>query len=211
MPNAHIYPLSRLVHAGPRAWQRMLTEIEEGTSYASRYYLPMREAVVRLTASRGRNPDAIVAEIKSQIREAGGKHWANRLRDNVNAFETFRSDFLPRIARFRQSFLRERKDGCEFEGLTLSGAPHFEVVDSSGKIRHVFLHVAKWSSKDLAAYLELLALIVEKEYGGDPATLWVMDLRQGEDFKWRANAGMRRRCKDTAVLYGRFLTAMGNS
>src|SRR5258708_1846401 len=192
MQNAHIYPLSRLVHAGPRAWQRMLTEIEEGTSYASRYYQPVREAIVQLTAARGRGADAIVAEIKTQGRNAGGTRWANRLRDNVNAFEAFKADFLPRIARVRKSFLREKKGGCQFGGLVLSGGPHFEVMDNAARIRHVFLHVAKWSSKDLAAYLELLGLIIEEEYGGDPTTLWVMDLRQGEDLKWRSNAGMRR-------------------
>jgi hypothetical protein len=211
MPDAHIYPLSRLVHAGPRAWQRLLTEIEEGSSYASRYYLPMREAVVRYFASRNRDANGIAREMRTQIRNSGGARWANRLRDNVRAFESFQTNFVPRIARFRRSFLHQRKDGCQFEGLDLNGGPHVEVVDSEGRSRHVFLHAAKWSAQDLAAYLELLGVIIEADYGGDPASLWVMDLREGEDISWRPSSRMRRRCKDTARLYFRFVKAMGDS
>jgi hypothetical protein len=210
MPNAHIYALSRLVHAGPVAWQRLLTEIEDGSSYASRYYLPMREVVVRFCASHGRDADGVVREMRTQIRDGGGARWANRLRDNVRAFESFRTDFFPRITRFRRSLLHERKDACGFEGVDLNGAPHLEVVDHEGRTRHVFLYAAKWSDKDLAAYLELLGIIVEEDFGGDTTSLWVMDLRGGKDVRWRSSARMRRRCVETARLYARFVNAMGD-
>jgi hypothetical protein len=211
MPNAHIYPLSRLVHAGPRAWQRLLTEIEEGSSYASRYYLPMREAVVRLFAYRNQDTNRALRELRTQIRNSGGARWENRLRDNVRAFESFQTNFAPRIVRFRRSFLHQRNRGCRFEGLDLNGGPHFEVVGPDQRMRHVFLHAAKWSSQDLAAYLELLGVIIEADYGGDPESLWVMDLREGEDIIWRPSIRMRRRCSDAARLYVRFVNAMGNN
>src|SRR5690348_5329631 len=149
MPAAHIYPLSRLVHAGPRAWQRLLTEIEEGSSYAFSYYLPMREAVAQLCASRGRDRNAIVQEMMARAQENRGLRWANRLRDNTNAFDIFETEFFPRIARFRRSYLRDRQEGYDFEGLTLYGAPHLAVTDTDGRTRHVFLHAARWSPDDL--------------------------------------------------------------
>jgi hypothetical protein len=212
MVDTHIYSLSRLVHAGPRAWQRVLTEIEEGQSYASRYYSPMREAVVRFSESRGRQADQIVQEMKGQIRSGGGGlRWANRLRDNLGAFDSFQNKFFPRTGRFRRSFLHERKVGCTFEGLALKGGPHFELLDAEGRTRHAFLYAAKWSPADLAAYLELLAIVIEEDYGGDTDSLWLMDLRAGKDMKWSPSSRMRRRCKDTARLYARFVNAMGDT
>ena len=160
MPDAHIYPLSRLVHAGPRAWQRLLTEIEEGSSYAFSYYLPMREAVVQFCASRGQGREQIVREMTARARVNAGFGRGNRLRDNTNAFETFEEVFYPATRRFRRSLLHERQDGCDFEGVTLLGAPHFEVDDSACRRRYAFLHAARWPADDLAAYLELLAIVV---------------------------------------------------
>jgi len=209
MPSAHIYPLSRLVHAGPRAWQRMLEEIEEGSSYAFSYYLPMREAVVQFCSSRGHGRDQIVREMTTRARTSARLGRGDRLRDNTNAFETFEVVFYPKIRRFRRSLLHEKQDGYDFEGLTLLGAPHFEADDSAGRRRYAFLHAAKWSDDDLAAYLELLSIVVEEGYGADSRNLWIMDLRKGEDIRWRSSARMRRRCRDTAMLYAKLVNAIG--
>jgi hypothetical protein len=210
MPTAHIYPLSRLVHAGPGAWQRELADIEAGSTFAFSYYLPMREAVVRFCESRGRNRDAIMQDMTARARENAGPRWANRLRDNTDAFNCFETEFFPRVGRFRRSYLRAKQEGCGFEGLMLHGAPHLAVTDTDGRTRHVFLHAARWSADDLAAYLELLGIIIEEDYGGDARSLWVMDLRAGEDVRWRSSSRMRRRCIDTARLYVRLVNAMGN-
>jgi hypothetical protein len=211
MANVHIYALSRLVHAGPRAWQRMLKEIEDGVSYASQYYLPMREGVVALASKNGGDVDIILQGIKTKVRDAGGARMANRLKDNLFAFENFKTEFLPRLRRLNRSFLHDKKQSCEFGGLDLYGSPHFEATDGDGRTRHVFLHAAKWNPKDLSAYLELLGLIVERNYGGDATSIWVMDLRSGKDHRWKPRPSMRRRCEDTARLYSRFLGVMGES
>jgi len=210
MPTAHIYPLSRLVYAGPASWEQLLKSIEEGSSYAFSYYLPMREAVVQFCQSRGQRRNQIVQVMNSRARTGGGLGRANRPRDNMNAFEAFETEFFPSIKRFRRSFLREKQAGCEFEGLVLQGAPHFEADDAGDRRRNVFLHAAKWDPDDLAAYLELLGIIVSESYGGDPRSLWVMDLRAGEEIKWRSSARARRRCRDAARLYVRLVNAMGN-
>ena len=81
--------------------------------------------------------------------------------------------------------------------------------DSSGRRRYAFLHAAKWPADDLAAYLELLAIIVEQSYGGDSRALWIMDLRSGEEISWRSSSRMRRCCRDTARLNARLVNAMG--
>jgi|ERR1700722_7800880 len=207
MPETHLYSLSRLVHAGPWSWQRLLGEIEEGRSYASRYYQPVRDAVVQFSATRGRNRDGLVREIRAQIRPE--RRWPNRLADNLDAFENFSENFFPRIARFRRNFLHQQKDALLFEGLELNGGPHFEVVDSNGATRHVFLHAAKWKPNDLAAYLELLGVIIEADFGGDSKSMWVMDLKSGKDIKWKSKPALRRRCIGTARLFARFLRTMG--
>lgn len=205
MPEAHIYPLSRLVHARPQSWEKALKDIEEGKRHAFGYYQPMREAVVQLTSLRGQRRDHIFDELVARAQIQQGRNSTSRLRDNTKAFESFEHDFYPRIARFRRSFLRQDQPGFEFEGLTLLGAPHFEALDASGRKRHVFLHAAKWSEPDLDAYLEFLGIVVEECYGGDSSTIWIMDLRAGKDIRWRSSARMRRRCRDTARLYGRLV------
>jgi hypothetical protein len=209
MPETHLYSLSRLVHAGPWSWQRLLNEVEEGRSYASRYYQPMRDGIVQFCARRGRNADDIKREIRAQIRPE--QRWPNRLADNLDGFECFGEDFFPRINRFRHSFLHQRKDPCQFEGLDVNGGPHFEVIDEHGETRHVYLHAAKWKPNDLAAYLELLGIIIETDYGGDPKSMWVMDLRSGKDVKWKSRPAMRKRCVGTAQLFAKFLRAMGDA
>lgn len=210
MTRAHIYPLSRLVHAPARDWERLLSSIEEGKEFAFSYYLPMREAVVKYCASRGQHRGNIVAEMLARARAAGGARGASVARGNLGAFECFQEAFYPRIARFRRDFLRGRRPRCQFEGLALEGAPHLEVIDDNGRKRHIFLHAAEWSRDDLLAYLELLGIVIEQRYGGDPKSLWVQDLRSGEDIGWRPSARLRKRCQDAAKLYTRLTNAMGN-
>lgn len=145
----------------------------------------------------------------ARARSNAGFGRANRLRDNTNGFETFEEVFYPATRRFRRSLLHERQDGCDFEGVTLLGAPHFEVDDSAGRRRYAFLHAARWAADDLAAYLELLAIVVEGSYGGDSRALWIMDLRAAEEIGWRPSPRMRGRCRETARLYARLVNAMG--
>lgn len=210
MPSVHIYRLSKLVHAQPRSWVQLLTTIEEGKRYAFRHYLPMREAVARICASRGAGRDEIVAEMTARARLMPGARPAAIAKDNLRAFETFEAAFLPKIARLRRSLLREKQHQCDFEGVNLQGAPHLEVMDGTGNRRYVFLHAAKWPKQDLTAYLELLNLVVAKAYGGKPDNLWVMDLRAGREVKWRPKPRELKRCKDAARLYAKLVSAIGN-
>lgn len=210
MPTAHIYPFSRLVHASPRSWEQLLASLEEGKSFAFSYYLPMREAVVEFCAARGRGRDAIVQKMLARARAVGGARGQRVAKDNADAFNNFEAVFYPKIARYRRHFLRQKQAGCEFEGLTLEGAPHFEVTDHQGRKRHVFLHAADWSRKDLLAYLELLGIIVEECYGGDSSSMFVLDLKRGREVRWHPSPRIRKRCGDAAKLYGRLIRAVEN-
>ncbi len=130
--------------------------------------------------------------------------------DNADAFHMFEAAFYQKISKFRRDLLREQRTGCEFEGLVLEGGPHFEVIDQKGNKRHVFLHAANWSGKDLAAYLELLGIVIEDAYGGDSSSLWVFNLRTGKEIKWRSSSRVRNRCEGAAKLYARLVKAMEN-
>jgi len=108
MLSAHIYPFSCLVHASPGGWVQSLALIEEGKTFAFRYYLPMREAVVQLCASHGRGRDAIFGEMVAKAQAAGGARARKIAKDNSAAFEIFEADFFPRVAKYRQHFLRQK-------------------------------------------------------------------------------------------------------
>lgn len=208
MPSAHIFPLSRLVYSSPVSWERQLESIEEGKPFAFSYYLPMREAVVAYCAARGQGREQIVQNMIARARAAGGVRGPKVARANLEAFNTFEAVFLPQVARYRRNFLRGKHHSSEFEGLTIEGAPHFEVTDRRGKKRNVFLHAASWSSKELLAYLELLGIIVEEHYGGDSSSIWVLDLKHGREIKWRSSSRVRNRCRAAAKLYARIIGSM---
>jgi len=182
--------------------------MEEGKPFAYGYYLPMREAVVQLCAAKGQGREAIFQQMVARARTAGGVRASRIAQDNADAFVMFETVFFPKIDKFRRDLLRNQRTGCEFEGLTLEGGPHLEVTDHKGNKRHIFLHAANWSANDLAAYLELLGIVIEANYGGDSSSLWVFDLKRGREIAWRPSARVRRRCSGAAKLYGRFVRTM---
>lgn len=208
MPQVHIYPLSRLVHASASNWERVLSSIEEGKTRAFSYYLPMREAVVRFCETRGADRDTIIADMIARARQMGGARGPRIAKANQEAFEAFEATFFPQISEYRRHFLRDQQSGCQYAGLTLIGAPHVQVTDSKGRERYAFLHASDWKSNDLAAYLELLGVIVQKSFGADPASLWVWDLKRGKEIKWRPSSRVRRRCEGAARLYARLIRAL---
>lgn len=205
----HIYPLSRLVHASAASWEAELRKIEEGKIHAYRYYFPLREAVVSFCKSKGKKRDSIVLNMQNSAATISASRGANPVKDNLTAFEMFEDRFYPRVSSFGQSLLRdENKNGCAFEGLTLSGLPHFIAADDGGANRYVYLHASKWDNDDLKAYLELLSMIVESRFGEPAETLWCMDLRTGKDLRWKSSPRMRTRCVNAARLYARLIEAM---
>ena len=203
----HVYPLSRLVHAPAGKWERLIADIEAGKEKAFAYYLPMREAVVLFCAKKGKDRAQIVKEMVLRARRMGGARGDKVAQDNEAAFSVFADVFHTRIKRYKQDLLREQGE-CEFEGVQLTGAPHFEVIDMEDRQRFVFLHPSNWSSEELRAYLELLAVIVEKRFGGTGRNLWCMDLRTGKEIKYKLSTRMRARCCDAARHYGRMITVM---
>ena len=213
MPTAvHIYPLSKLVHASAGSWERQLRDIEEGKLRAYHYYLPLREAIVVYGKSRGKKLDQAIAGLDAASRRVVAGRGANPVKDNRTAFDAFIRSFYPRIAEFGQSLLRDdSKIGCEFEGVRLTGLPHFSARDLKGNERYIYTHASKWSEDDLKAYLELLSIIVEARFGANAESIWCMDLRTGTDFKWKSSPRLRAKCASAARLYARIIDAMTSS
>jgi hypothetical protein len=209
LPEVHIYPLSRLVHAPAGEWLGMLRSLEEGKDYANRYYLPMRQAIVEFCVRKGAGKAATVQKMRRLALTLGGSRGPRIARDNEEAFEVFGAEFYPRVGRFRRSLLGERQQRCSFEGVLLVGTPHLMVTDVSDRERYVFLHASSWDEDDLKAYLELLSFIVEQRFDADPKDLWCMNLRTGEDAEWRPSRRIRAKCAKAASLYAQLVNAMG--
>lgn len=208
LPEVHIYPLSRLVHAPAGEWLGMLRSIEEGTDYANRYYLPLRQAIVDFCTGKGAGRTRIRQALRTRALSLGGSRGQRIARDNENAFDVFEAEFYPRIKKFRRSLLGERQQRCAFEGVMLVGTPHLIVTDLDDRERYVFLHASLWDDNDLKAYLELLSFIVEQRFGAGPEDLWCMNLKTAKDVKWRPSKLTRSRCAKAAKLYAQLLKAM---
>lgn len=205
---ANIYPLSRLVHAFPPDWEALLQRLEDGKDKAFSHYLPAREAIVRYCAKSGHERDHILSTLRTRCGQMGGVRSAILLRDNEAAFEAFEAEFYPKIAEFRRGLLREPQSGVKFEELLLLGTPHMEVVDQKGKTRFVYLCCGARKDPDLKAYLQLLSVIVNKHFGASSESIWCLDLRTGEEVKWRSTTRLENRCRKTARLYSRLTAAI---
>jgi len=207
-PQIHVYPLSRLVHAPARGWEKLLAKIEDEKQRAFAHYLPMREGVVLFCAGGGRDTEKLANEVASRALQMGGVRRGKLMAaGNEAAFRMFVDVFYPEIKKFKRSFLRDSQSGVEFEGILLAGSPHLEVIDKHGNTRYVFLHAAEWESDDLKAYLELLAVVIERKYGASASDLWCMDLKTGETIAFKGSKRIRKRCVDAAHHFARFMSA----
>lgn len=210
--SVHIYPLSRLVHASPAVWEQELKAIESGKTRAFSYYLPLREAAVLFSRSKGKKEEEIRSQLAARARAIPAPRGADPVKDNLAAFDVFVSKFAPRVAKFERSLLQADGDGgCPFGNVRLTGSPHFIATDNKGASRFAFLLASKWDEDALKAYLELLSVIIVERFNGSANSIWCMDLRSGQDFKWKSSSRIRARCEKTANLYARFIDAMSKS
>lgn len=204
----HIYKLSRLVHASPSQWEKKLRELEDNKDRAYAYYQPAREAIVRLCV-HPKTKDRIVMALIARAKQVPHGKGSDPVRDNMKAFESFETIFLPKIQRFEEHYLRtENRQGVSFEGISLTGLPHFAAIDAKGTKRYVFLYPSAWNAKDLAAYLELLSFIIESKFNEDALSLWCMNLRTGKTINHKCSSRLRRRCGDAARLYLRLAKSL---
>jgi hypothetical protein len=200
----HVYPFSRLVNARPSRWEKMLAEMEADRDRAYVYYQPMREAVVRLCASGGQDRERIVAKLASDAGRIRPGRGQDPVRDNLKAFDAFTQFFLPRIGSFKRSLLRQDQEGgIDFEGIRITGLPHFIAEDRRGHLRYVFLYPSAWDKDDLNAYLQVLAEIIRVRFDAKPASMWCMNLRTGKTHRWRSGIQTRNRCVEAARHYRR--------
>jgi len=205
-PSVHIYTLSRLVHAPAGSWERRIQQIEQGKDKAYAYYQPVREAAVAYCATAGEDRAGIVAQMIAQARRQSRGPGQNPEADNLRAFETFERTCYPRAGEFVASLLRKPQAlGVPYEGVMLLGAPHFEALDKDGEPRFVVLHASKWREDELKAYLELLAVIVEKVHGQPPTSIWHMNLRTGKVSGHRPSVRVARKCAAAARHYARMV------
>lgn len=207
-PRVHILPLSKLVHASPTRWEKLLTDIEEGKTRAYKYYLPLREAVVLFCRKQGEDRERIIRQMIARARGTDAKRGDKIAGANEAAFRVFESAFYPRIQKFQRDFLRDDHPGCAFAGLNIFGHPHLEVIDEHGQERFVVLHASDWTSEELAAYLDLLSILIDRRFGKGPASIWCVSLRTGKDERVRSSSRLRARCENAARLYSRLITAM---
>jgi hypothetical protein len=179
-PRIHIYPFSRLVNASAGKWEKLIANLEEKQKIVYLYYQPVRDAVVKLTAAGGGDRDEIYREMSQRASEVIHTQSQNPVRDNQKCFECFEEDFLSKIREFEASLLKvPQVEGTFFGGVILKGLPHMIVQDQRGKRRFVYLYPSAWKDHELDAYMELLTIIIESEFGADAADLWCMGLKSG--------------------------------
>ncbi|AEU38576.1 hypothetical protein AciX8_4301 [Granulicella mallensis MP5ACTX8] len=208
-PSIHIYPFSRLVNAPAGRWEKLIADLEAKQRIVYRYYQPVREAVVQLASNRGARRNEIYEEMSHRASEVVHSPSQYPVKDNQKCFECFEKDFLPKIGEFKGSLLRATQmDGTFFNGIILKGLPHMVVTDKEGKQRYVYLYPSSWKDHELDAYMELLTIIIESEFGADAADLWCMGLKTGHSIsRPRSKARTRKACHEAAKHFKRVVDA----
>ena len=208
-PRIHIYPFSKLIGAPAAKWEKLISELEEKEKIVYLYYQPVREAIVKFTAGVGAKRDEIYEEMSRRAVDVVHSSQQDPVRDNQRCFAAFESNFFPKIRSFEQSLLKvPQVEGTFFSGIILKGLPHMIVVDSKGKRRFVYLYPSSWKDHELDAYMELLTIIVESEFGADACDLWCMGLKTGAAIlRPKSKARTRQSCKEAAKLFKRMVDA----
>jgi len=208
-PRIHIYPFSRLIGAPAARWERLISDLEAKEQIVYLYYQPVREAIVRLSSGAGADRDRIYGEMSRRAEAVVHTASQNPVRDNQKAFETFEEKFMPKIKTFVRSLLKSPQiEGTYFGGLILRGLPHMEVIDQKGKTKFVHLYPSSWKDHELDAYMELLTIIVESEFGAEAKDLWCMDLKRGISIsRTKSKVRTRQACHEAARLFKRMVDA----
>ena len=208
-PRIHIYPFSKLIGAPAAKWEKLISELEEKERIVYLYYQPVREAIVKFTARSGVDRDEIYEEMSRRAFEVVHTTQQDPVKDNQRCFAAFEESFFPKIRSFEQSLLKvPQVEGTFFSGIILKGLPHMIVADSKGKRRFVYLYPSSWKDHELDAYMELLTIIVESEFGADACDLWCMGLKTGVTIpRTRSKSRTRQACRDAAKLFKRMVDA----
>lgn len=159
-------------------------------------YRPLREGAYQM-AGEGRKD---MASIYSAVAELSEKAGGVRCRKaNLSALQVFEESFLPDIAGARSNFMSGSERAVDFGKVQLIGGPHFSVLDAKGQEEYVYLHPSQWTDEQIAAFCELLTLVLERRYNSGARNLWFLDLREGERVPWpRSKKLIRRKCERAA-------------
>ncbi|QHS53357.1 hypothetical protein [Edaphobacter sp. 12200R-103] len=208
-PRIHIYPFSRLVNAPATKWEKLISDLEEKQRVVYLYYQPVREAIVKLTAAESIDRDGIYAEMSQRASHVVHTRTQNPIRDNQKCFECYEKIFLPQVSSFEESLLKvPQVEGTFFNGVILKGLPHMIVRDRRRRKRFVYLYPSDWKDHELDAYMELLTIIVESEFGADSADIWCMGLKSGKTIpRPRSKSRSRQACRDAAKHFKRMVDA----
>ncbi len=208
-PRIHIYPFSRLIGASAAKWEKLISDLEAKEKIVYLYYQPVREAIVKFTANGGLNRRDIYDEMSQRAADVIHTGTQDPVRDNQSCFVSFEKNFFPKIKAFERSLLKVPQiEGTFFSGLILKGLPHMVVLDGKAKRKFVYLYPSSWKDHELDAYMELLTIIVESEFGADAADIWCMGLKRGKTIpRPRSKARTRQACREAAKHFKRVVDA----
>jgi hypothetical protein len=208
-PRIHIYPFSRLIGASAAKWEKLISDLEAKEKIVYLYYQPAREAIVKFTANKGLNRDEVYDEMSRRAADVVHTGSQNPVRDNQKCFVSFEVNFFPKIKVFEQSLLKAPQiEGTFFSGLILKGLPHMVVLDDKAKRKFVYLYPSSWKDHELDAYMELLTIIVELEFGADASDIWCMGLKRGQTIpRPRSKVRTRQACREAAKHFKRMVDA----
>lgn len=158
----------------------------------------MREGAFRMAAEKEANFKPLYGEVANLAQKAGGDRCRKA---NLNALQTFENSFLPQINTANSNFMLGRETPVDFGEVQLIGGPHFSVNDSSDREKYVYLHPSRWKNQEVAAFCELLTVVVEKRFDSSARDVWFLDLREANRIMWgNSRKLIRRKCEKAAEL-----------
>lgn len=205
-PRVHIYLLSRLAFADVTEWRRIIKQLQEGRKSIYWSYKPLRMGAYQLAANRDTGGTrAIYSDVAHLAEKAGGQRCRKA---NLAALEVFERFFMPNINKAERSFMEGIERPVDFGPMQLIGGPHFSVLDDRNRKRYVYLHPSRWKEEEVAAFCELLTVIVEGRFNSEAASLWFLDLRAQRRHPWTASRKLvRRKCLTAAEFLMAFQAA----
>lgn len=194
------FQVAQLAYADVVTFKRVLAANERDLGYRVNAYRPARRAIRHFHLTQ--DFEALcktIADLRLNERERDG-HARAHARNNAEVLEryaeSFTRPFRPLLRYVPGPFATLK---TSFDGMEISGKPHFSVKPPGGHERFVYLLLAKeWTPERKSLFVGLLSEIVSESLGVDPRHVEGWDCRTGRKII-RSGLGQRQRARVEAL------------
>ena len=197
----HVTTIARLYNKPADAYRGVIKKAKEDEDLVVRVYDPLRKAAVAETRESGKG-EAILLKLLPNLDSM--KNAETLKRNNVLAFESYRTEFVQRWPGFVEQYLDTRNSlkPVAVGAYPFSGRFHFRARTVKGVEEFVYVSASDLDEDAILALKELLAIIGEDRHECERKQVVLLDLNTGTVHRPNANFTRTRRKLESILQIG---------